>query len=61
MVAIMNKDKMTVWHLLPKLPKANTLGVCSPTVTREAARNSEISATTPVGWRCYFSEAQVDG
>jgi hypothetical protein len=47
MVTIMNEDKMTVGRLLPKLATANPLGVCSRTVTREAARNSEISATNP--------------
>jgi hypothetical protein len=46
-VTIMNEDKMTVRRLLSKLATANTLGACSRTVTREAARNSEISATNP--------------
>jgi hypothetical protein len=43
----MNEDKVTVGRLLPKLATANPLGVCSHTVTREATRNSKISANNP--------------
>jgi hypothetical protein len=47
MVTTMNEDKVTVGRLLPKLATANPLGVCSHTVTREATRNSKISANNP--------------